>query len=180
MDEYREYEEMLCGLLRKEMKSLKERPHSSTLQGINELLKAVKGVRCLQADEGEMMYSEQGHKYSGAGYATPKKLTEQQYKEWMRDLVNADGSTGPHWTIEQTQQVQNQKGLTQYDKHAFWAAMNASYSDLCTLFKKHGMDTADAYAEYAVDFWFEDEDAVGGGNGDAEKLAAYYTAVVEK
>lgn len=108
----------------------------------------------------------------------PKKLTEEQYKEWMRNLVNADGSTGPHWTIEQTKQVQQKANMTDVDPTVFWVAMNASYSDLCEFFNKHGINDPIAYAEYVEAFWLDDEDAVG--NGDAkEKLAAYYTAVVE-
>lgn len=108
----------------------------------------------------------------------PKKLTEEQYKEWMRNLVNADGSTGPHWTIEQTKQVQQKANMTDVDSTVFWVAMNASYSDLCEFFNKHGINDPIAYAEYVEAFWLDDEDAVG--NGDAkEKLAAYYTAVVE-
>lgn len=109
----------------------------------------------------------------------PKKLTKQQYEEWMRGLVNVDGSQGPHWTKEQTKQVQQKKGLTDIDETAFWAAMNASYSDLCEFFTRHNLNQPETYADYATIYWFEDEDAVGEGNGNQEKIAAYYTAVVE-
>lgn len=192
MDKYCKCKKIFWSQLCEEVKCFEEKPSSKTLKDINDLLKALNNLQYLKEHETEESHSEWGHSdedkrthhdmtvHIGAEHAMPKKLTEEQYKEWMRGLENADGSTGAHWTIEQTHQVQMQKGLAKYDKHAFWAAMNASYSDLCTLFRKHDMDTADAYAEYAVDFWFEDEDAVGGGNGDAEKLAAYYTAVVDK
>lgn len=109
----------------------------------------------------------------------PKKLTKQQYEEWMKGLINVDGSTGPHWTKEQTKQIQQKKGLTDIDETAFWAAMNASYSDLCEFFAKHGLNQPEIYADYVTVYWFEDEDAVGEGNGNQEKIAAYYTAVVE-
>lgn len=109
----------------------------------------------------------------------PKRLTKEQYEEWMHSLVNADGSSGPHFTMEQAKQVQDKHGMEHIDKMAFWAALNASYSDLCEFFKKHGINTIEAYADYTLDFWFEDEDAVGGGDGNAEKLSAYYSAVVE-
>lgn len=109
----------------------------------------------------------------------PKKLTKQQYEEWMKGIVNADGSQGPHWTKEQTKQIQQKKGLTDIDDTAFWAAMNASYSDLCEFFARHGLNQPETYADYATIYWFEDEDAVGEGNGNQEKIAAYYTAVVE-
>lgn len=108
----------------------------------------------------------------------PKKLTEEQYKEWMHGLVNADGSSGPHWTIEQTKQVQQKSGMTDVDSTVFWVAMNASYSDLCEFFTKHGINDPMAYAEYVEAFWLDDEDSVGSDDPRA-KLAAYYTAVVE-
>lgn len=109
----------------------------------------------------------------------PKKLTDEQYKEWVEGMTNADGTKGPHWTKEETKKLQEKKGMTEIDPCAFWAAANAAYSDMCKFFKKYGIDTADAYADYVKTFWFEDEDAVGGGKGNTEKLAAYYTAVVE-
>lgn len=108
----------------------------------------------------------------------PKKLTEDQYKEWMRDLVNADGTSGPHWTMEQTKQVQQKNGMTDVDPWVFYVAMNASYSDLCEFFTKHGLNDPKAYAEYVEAFWLDDEDSVGGGDPKA-KLAAYYSSVVE-
>lgn len=108
----------------------------------------------------------------------PKKLTEDQYKEWMRDLANADGTSGPHWTMEQTKQVQQKANMTDIDPWVFYVAMNASYSDLCEFFKKHGLDDAMAYAEYVEAFWIDDEDSVGSDDPRA-KLAAYYTSVVE-
>lgn len=108
----------------------------------------------------------------------PKKLTEEQYKEWMHGLVNADGSSGPHWTIEQTKQVQQKAGMTDVDSTVFWVAMNASYSDLCEFFNKHGINDPMAYAEYVEAFWLDDEDSVGSDDPRA-KLAAYYTTVVE-
>lgn len=109
----------------------------------------------------------------------PKKLTKEQYKEWMNNIMNADGSSGPHWTVEQTKVVQQKKGVSDVDEYAWWAAMNAVYSDTCEFFAKKNMNNIDTYADFAKLFWFEDDDAVGGGDHNAEKLAAYYTAVVE-
>lgn len=135
--------------------------------------------------DGPYMLRQEGGKPVMTPYAhhdmksMPKKLTKEQYDEWMENIVNADGSTGPHWTEEQTKKVQAQKGLEKIDSKAFWAAMNASYSDLCDFFKKHNLNT-DAVCEYTMAFWFEDEDAVGGGECNPEKLAAYYSAVVDK
>lgn len=109
----------------------------------------------------------------------PKKLTDEQCKDWVEGMSNADGTTGPHWNKEQAKQIQEKKGMQEIDPCAFWAALNASYSDLCEFFKKYGISTPDAYAEYTKAFWFDDEDAVGGGKGNSEKLAAYFYSVVE-
>lgn len=109
----------------------------------------------------------------------PKKLTEEQYREWAGSMTNADGTTGPHFTKEQAKQIQEKKGMQDIDPVAFWVALNASYSDLCAFFKKYGINTIDAYADFTKAFWFEDEDAVGSGEGNAEKLAAYFHAVVK-
>ena len=110
----------------------------------------------------------------------PKKLTKEQCEEWMRGLVNVDGSQGPHWTIEQTKQIQQKKGLTEVNPELFNAAMNASYSDLCEFFQKHGLNQPEIYAEYVEAFWLDDEDAIGSGDDDGvAKMAAYFTTIVE-
>ena len=50
--------------------------------------------------------------------------------------------------------------------------MNAEYSDRSEINKKHGVTSADYYADSAMAFWLKDKDAV------EDKLAAYYAAVV--
>lgn len=111
----------------------------------------------------------------------PKKLTKQQYEEWMEDILNSDGSSGPHFSKEQAKQAQQKVGLKEIPEEAFWAALNAVYSDTCEFFVKRNLNNIDTYAEFAKVFWFEDDDAVGGNEDEpnTQKLAAYYTAVVE-
>lgn len=98
------------------------------------------------------------------------KLTEPVAKEWLESMENSDGTTGPHWTLEQTKQVAAQKGVT-YDPVKFWVAMNMMYSDYFSVAKKFNINNTDFYVELAKAF-LDDKDAAPG------KLARYYEFVV--
>lgn len=65
-------------------------------------------------------------------------------------MVNVDGTTGPHWTQEQTEAVKNQRGI-QWDPVEFWAAMNMIYSDYSEVFREYGVrDKIYLYADYGL------------------------------
>lgn len=100
-------------------------------------------------------------------------LSKETAREWVESMENEDGTRGAHWSMEQTEKVRKQKSLN-CDPVEFWVAMNATYSDLCRLAKKFNVNNMDFYVDYVKDFWLNDRDAV------ADKLAAYYEAVVEK
>lgn len=106
---------------------------------------------------------------SGNGYMP---FTREMAEEWTSHMENEDGSKGPHWSLEQTKQVQAQRGI-ECDPIEFWVAMNAEYSDRSAVNKKHNVNTIDFYADSAVAFWLKDRDAV------QDKLAAYYEYVVK-
>jgi len=91
---------------------------------------------------------------------------------WTDCMMNADGTTGPHWTLDKTKQIQAQRKIGG-SPLTFYAALNATYSDLCEFFKKYGISTMDAYVDFVKAFWLNDEDAV------ADKVGAYYRAVVQ-
>lgn len=120
----------------------------------------------------EMEY-QTGEKMQGYSRSHTPKMTREMAEEWMRGLKNEDGTKGPHWTMEQTRQVMSQKGI-QCDPIKFWAALNASYSDLAAIAKKHNVSNMDFFTDYAVAFWLKDKDAVD------DKLAAYYEYVAKK
>ena len=92
--------------------------------------------------------------------------------EWMHNMQNADGTTGPHWTFEQCKQVMQQHNMN-CDPVEFWVAMNAVYSDFCKVNEKHGIRNIDYYVDAACAFWLEDKDAV------KNKETAYYLYVVK-
>lgn len=99
------------------------------------------------------------------------RLDEDTVRDWMERLRNEDGTTGPHWTMEQTSQVMRQKGVD-CDPLEFWAAMNMMYSDYFPVAKKANANNIDFYVNMAKAF-LGDKDARAG------KLARYYEAVVE-
>lgn len=128
-----------------------------------------------RSDAGYQRMDEMEHRNSrmmpGGAAVGSMTLTKEMAERWMQGLQNADGSKGPHWTLEQVKQVLKQKGITE-DPVKMWVAMNAEYSDRSEINKKHGVTSADYYADSAMAFWLKDKDAV------EDKLAAYYAAVV--
>lgn len=110
-----------------------------------------------------------------AGYASRMEnpvLTREMAEEWVNHMKNADGTTGPHWTMEQTENIR-EKYCPECDGIKFFVALNAVYSDMVKFFQKHNINSVSAYVDAAKAFWLEDEDAV------SNKLAAYYDAVVK-
>lgn len=107
------------------------------------------------------------------GYAKGEgaRLNRQTAEKWVRGMKNADGSTGEHWTMEQTSAIMERHGL-RCNPVKFWVAMNAVYSDLSEVAEKHGVGNEEFYADMAKSFWLCDRDAV------EDKLGAYYENVV--
>lgn len=109
-------------------------------------------------------------------YPSDKKaapLTRYIAEEWASKMQNADGTTGPHWSMEQTNKVMAQKQIGG-SPLAFYLALNATYSDLCKMFEKYHINNMDAYVDFAKAFWLDDKDSV------PNKLAAYYEYVVKR
>lgn len=93
-------------------------------------------------------------------------------EEWTSSMCNADGTRGPHWTVDQVRQVIAQRGL-KVDLPAFYAVLNAIYSDYVEVAKAHGLgDQLGFYIDLAL-AWLDDEDAV------PDKAAAYYSCIVK-
>ena len=100
------------------------------------------------------------------------KLDKTHIRTWVENMENADGTTGPHWTMEQTTQVMKSRGIN-VDPEKFWCTMNMVYSDYVGVASKLGVNNVDFYSEMALAF-LHDKDAV------PDKLAAYYTHVVKR
>lgn len=120
----------------------------------------------------EMQYGKTGERMAGysqgSGYIP---FTREIAEEWTSDMENEDGTRGPHWTMEQTKQVQAQRGI-ECDPLEFWTAMNMIYSDYCKAAKKANANTIDFYADMAKAF-LDDKDA------PEDKLARYYYYIAD-
>ncbi len=127
------------------------------------------GMRAEHSGSNDMEHrwseKESGH---AKGYG---EFTHEDAKEWTKQMHNEDGTTGPHWTMEQVKQVMAQHNI-KHDAPTFWAILNSIYSDYCAVFKKHGVNTMDMYIDMAK-AWLDDKDAV------KDKAGAYYECVVK-
>lgn len=129
-----------------------------------------------RSDTGYPRMNESEHRTSKMekGHAQGKgrgKMDRKTAEQWLQQMKNADGSKGPHWSMEQTKLVMEQLGLD-CDPLEGWVAMNMLYSDYVDVAKKLGVNNVDFWANMALAF-LEDEDAHEG------KLMRYYTSVVE-
>lgn len=94
--------------------------------------------------------------------------------QWAAAMRNADGTTGPHWTMGQTDAVANVAGV--HEKSCvWWTAMNMMYSDYYGVAAKYGLDRPEFYADLAKAFLM-DKDA----GGPEAKMAGYYHGVVKR
>ena len=85
--------------------------------------------------------------------------------QWVNNMKNADGSTGPHYTMEQAKQIMDQQGYSE-DEVDFFVAINMMYSDYCKVAKRNNCGTTEFYAAMAKAF-LDDKDA------KPEKLSRY-------
>lgn len=101
-------------------------------------------------------------------------FTREDAERWVQHMQNADGSTGPHWTQEQTAAVAGSVGVHNVAPWVWYAAMNMMYSDYWESATRYGVDRPEYYADLAKEFLF-DKDA----GGPEEKIAGYYHGIVE-
>ena len=92
---------------------------------------------------------------------------------WAEHMQNADGSTGPHWTMDQTSTVADASGAENDIPHwVFGVTMNMMYSDYYDVARKFGVNVPEFYAELARAFLMDKD-----GPGPEEKLCAYYRCI---
>lgn len=97
--------------------------------------------------------------------------------QWAEHMQNADGSTGPHWTMEQTTAVAESMGIQApvVPRWAWGVTMNMMYSDYYDVARKFGVNVPEFYAELARAFLMDKD-----GPGPEEKLCAYYRCIVKQ
>ena len=93
-------------------------------------------------------------------------MSVEEARDYVRHFVNKDGTTGAHWTMEQTKNYQaTHEEVEDLNPVCFYVAMNMMYSDYYQPERK-----TDTYAILAKDF-LEDEDA------PKDKLKRYLKAM---
>lgn len=108
------------------------------------------------------------------GRGTSGHLTFNDARQWTSQMCNEDGSIGPHWSLEQTRQIQQKKKeLQDFDEIDVFAVINMMYSDYCAVAKELGVNNIDFYVGMTK-AWLEDGD-VSAGN---EKTMRYYEYIV--
>lgn len=130
------------------------------------------GMNAAYHSENEMEHRSSSK--MGGGYSSDMSMpmTKEIAEEWTSNMKNEDGTKGPHWKMEQVKQLMAQKGI-QCDPWEFFVILNAMYSDYCSVFKKHGVNTIDMYTDVAC-AWLNDSDAMD------DKASRYYEYIVKK
>lgn len=103
--------------------------------------------------------------------ASESDLTPEKAEQWVTGMENADGTRGAHWSMEATEKVRKEIGVTAGPLD-WWVAMNMMYSDYCAAAAKLGVGTTEFYACMAKAF-LEDPDAKPG------KLARYHKCIAD-
>jgi len=90
-------------------------------------------------------------------------------------MKNADGSTGPHWTMDQTSAIADSMGIQAQvvPRWAWGVTMNMMYSDYYPVAVEFGLNRPEFYADLAKAFLM-DKDA----GGPEIKMNGYYHGVV--
>ena len=121
----------------------------------------------------EMAWRKGGERMSGYGSGTAvPPLSWETAMERTREMQNADGAMGLHWTIEKTEEARTWRGI-RYAPLEFYVAMNAMYSDSARAAEKVNANSVDFYA-YMARAFLDDKDA---GDG---KVSKYFSCVVKR
>lgn len=106
------------------------------------------------------------------------ELTKFDMMRWKKMLKNADGTSGPHFEMQDIEHVINKLGIRfdEYSEKEFCMTMNMLYSDLCEAERSQVSPEKEAhhYAKLAQ-AWLEDDDGPSG----SEKLALYFYCIVD-
>ena len=115
-------------------------------------------------------------KSAGGTICTGREMTRDDAEAWAAHMVNEDGTTGPHWGVDQTTAVAESMGMTweKVSRPCWWITMNMMYSDYSGVAEKYGVSIAEFYADMARAFLMDKD-----GPGAKKKLAAYYHGIVE-
>lgn len=149
--------------VKQEIAELKETGHM-TSQNVHDLA-------ALYLIKGKMECEEYGEKWNATWTAAPT-MTRETAEEWTHAMKNADGSTGEHWTYEQTEQVRKHQAA-HCKPVEFYVTMNMLWSDYGKVAEKFGVNNVDFWAALSEAF-LNDADAA------PDKVENYRRYVAER
>jgi len=88
--------------------------------------------------------------------------------EMAEKIVSKMRPYGKRWTLEETRQIQQQRGINNISPINFFVVLNSAYNDYNDIFR----DNLEDYIRFTIDF-IQDEDAKNG------KVFRYFTQIVE-
>lgn len=96
--------------------------------------------------------------------------------QWAAAMRNADGTTGPHWSMDQTNAIADGMGVqeTEIPRWAWGVTMNMMYSDYYPVAVEFGLNRPEFYAALAKAFLLDKD-----GPGPERKLMAYYEHIAK-
>ena len=103
------------------------------------------------------------------------EFSREDAMHWAEQMQNADGTTGPHWTMEQTSAVADASGIPHdIPRWAWGVTMNMMYSDYYDVAMQYGVNRPEFYAALAKAFLCDKD-----GPGPERKLMEYYEHIVK-
>ena len=107
---------------------------------------------------------------------TCSEFTKADAEQWAQHMRNTDGSTGAHWSMEQTTSLAESLGVSrdEVSPWCWWIAVNMMYSDYYGVASRFGVATPEFFAELARAFLLDED-----GPGPKPKMAAYYCGIVK-
>ena len=96
--------------------------------------------------------------------------------QWAANMQNADGTAGPHWTMDQTSAIADGMGVqeTNIPRWAWGVTMNMMYSDYYNVAVEFGLNRPEFYAALAKAFLLDKD-----GPGPERKLMEYYEHIAK-
>ena len=96
--------------------------------------------------------------------------------QWAAHMQNADGTTGPHWSMDQTTAVAESMGIQPHEipRWAWGVTLNMMYSDYYPVAVEFGLNRPEFYAALAKAFLLDKD-----GPGPERKLMEYYVHIAK-
>lgn len=81
-------------------------------------------------------------------------FTKAEAEKWAAGLENSDGTTGPHWPIEQTSALADSMGISpeQVPPWCWWITVNMMYADYSEVALHYGIKTVGFLARWRKHF----------------------------